>query len=209
MSNITSLMNLLFAGARQRALAVLLLEPGAAFHLRELARRTGSHAGTLARDLDKLVAAGLLVRRGQGNQMLYQAERGHPLFDELASMFRKTHGVSAMLRDALAPLADRIRVALLFGSMARGTQSAASDVDVLVVGEVGFGDVVHALYAVQQALQRDINPVVYTPREFATRAREGGAFVRQLLDPGNVLLMGNKDDLAEFAGDQTPAGPHH
>ena len=138
MSNITSLMNLLFAGARQRALAVLLLEPGAAFHLRELARRTRSHAGTLARDLDKLVATGLLVRRGQGNQMLYQAERGHPLFDELASMFRKTHGVSAMLRDALAPLADRIRVALLFGSMARGTQSAASDVDVLVVGERFF-----------------------------------------------------------------------
>lgn len=199
-------MDLLFAGARQRALAVLLLEPEAAFHLRELARRTGSHAGTLARELEKLAGTGLLIRRGQGNQVLYQADQGHPLFGELASMFRKTHGVSALLREALAPLADRIKVALLFGSMARGTQSAGSDVDLLVVGTVGFAELVQALYPVQLALQREINPVLYTTGEFEARARERGAFVRQLLDPSNVLLIGDKDDLAESAGDQAPAG---
>ncbi|WP_231496999.1 nucleotidyltransferase domain-containing protein [Pseudoxanthomonas suwonensis] len=202
-------MDLLFGGARQRVLAALLLEPDQGFHLRELARRTGSHAGTLARELDKLAATGLLARSQQGNQVRYQADRSHPLFDDLAAMFRKTHGVAASLREALAPLAGKIRLALLFGSMARGTQSAGSDIDLLVVGTAGFADVVKMLYPLQQALQREINPVLYSPEEFAMRVREGGAFARQLLDPSNVLLTGDRDDLAELAGDQAPPGPRH
>jgi len=201
-----ALMDLLFGSTRQRVLAVLLLEPDAAFHLRELARLTSSHAGTLTRELDKLTGAGLLVRSEQGNQVRYQANRACPLFDELAAMFRKTHGVAALLREAMAPLGDRIDVALVFGSVARGTQTAGSDVDVLVVGQVGFADVVQALYPVQQVLQREINPVVYSPAEFRARAQAGDAFARGLMERTNVFVMGDRDDLAELAGDQTPAG---
>lgn len=201
-----ALMDLLFASTRQRVLAVLLLEPEAAFHLRELARLTGSHAGTLTRELDKLTGAGLLVRSEHGNQVRYQANRACPLFDELAAMFRKTHGVAALLREAMAPLGDRIGVALVFGSVARGTQTAGSDVDVLVVGQVGFAEVVQALYPVQQALQREINPVVYSSAEFRARTQAGDAFARGLMERTNVFVMGDRDDLAELAGDQTPAG---
>jgi len=206
MSNTMALMDLLFASTRQRVLAVLLLEPEAAFHLRELARLTGSHAGTLTRELDKLTGAGLLVRSEHGNQVRYQANRACPLFDELAAMFRKTHGVAALLREAMAPLGDRIGVALVFGSVARGTQTAGSDVDVLVVGQVGFAEVVQALYPVQQALQREINPVVYSSAEFRARTQAGDAFARGLMERTNVFVMGDRDDLAELAGDQTPAG---
>jgi predicted nucleotidyltransferase len=206
MSNTSALMDVLFGSTRQRVLAVLLLEPDAAFHLRELARLTGSHAGTLTRELDKLTGAGLLLRSEQGNQVRYQADRQCPLFVELAAMFRKTHGVVPLLRDALAPLTGRIGVALVFGSFARGTQTAGSDVDVLVVGQIGFAELVHALYPVQQTLQREINPVVYSPAEFAARAQAGEAFVRGLLESTNVFVMGDKDDLAELAGNQTPAG---
>ena len=93
MSNDSSLMDLLFPAARQRVLAVLLLQPQSAFHLRELARLTDSHAGTLAREVDKLARTGLLKRSEQGNQVRYNADTRHPLFEDLAAMFRKTHGV--------------------------------------------------------------------------------------------------------------------
>lgn len=205
MSNISALMDLLFAGTRQRVLAALLLEPDATFHLRELARRTGSHAGTLVRELDKLTATGLLLRSEQGNQVLYRANRACPLFDELAAIFRKTHGMAATLREALLPLAGGIRVALVFGSTARGTQSAGSDIDLLVVGEIGFAELVKALYPVQQALQREVNPVLYSPGEFNARMQADGAFLREVLGKPMVFLMGDRDDLAELAGDPAPA----
>lgn len=199
-------MDLLFPATRQRVLAQLLLNPDESFHLRELARLTGSHAGTLGRELDKLIGAGLVLRSEQGNQVRYQADARCPLFAELAAMFRKTLGMVPVLREALVPLAGSIEVALVFGSMARGTQSAGSDIDLLVVGKAGFAELVQALYPAQQSLQREINPVLYAPAEFRRRAAGGDAFVRQFLDQPNVFLMGDKDDLAELAGDQAPAG---
>ena len=102
MSNASALMDLLFPPTRQRVLAVLLLQPDAGFHLRELARISGTHAGTLARELDKLTQTGLLLRAEQGNQVRYQANAKHPLFEEVASLFRKTHGIVPALRQALA-----------------------------------------------------------------------------------------------------------
>ncbi|HWU67804.1 MAG TPA: nucleotidyltransferase domain-containing protein [Stenotrophobium sp.] len=200
-------MDQLFSATRQRVLAQLLLNPEASFHLRELARLTGSHAGTLGRELDKLTAGGLVRRSEQGNQVRYQADRQCPLFAELAAMFRKTHGMVPVLREALAPLATKIRLAMVFGSMASGTQSAGSDIDLLVVGEVGFAELVQALYPAQQSLAREINPVLYAAAEFARRAVGNDGFVRRLSDQPGVFLMGDKDDLAELAGDQAPAGP--
>lgn len=208
MSNIFDLMDLFFGTARQRVLAVLLLDPDAIFHLRELARLSGSHAGTLARELDKLVATGLVQRQARGNQVAYRADRQHPLYPELSALFRKTHGVAAVLRKALAPVAAQVRIALLFGSMARGTHTLASDVDLLVVGDIAFGGLVQTLYPAQQALGREINPLLYTPGEFRTRIREGGAFAQALRSTSNVLLMGDADELAELAGDPAAAGAH-
>lgn len=206
MSN-TSLMDLLFPAARQRVLALLLLEPQASFHLRELARLTGSHAGTLARELDKLTQCGLLLRSEQGNQVRYQAQARHPLFDDLAAMFHKTHGVVPMLRQALAPLDGRVALALVFGSVARGTQTAGSDIDLLVLGDVGFAELVQALYPLHEVLRREVNPVLYSPQEFVKRAQAGEAFARDVLDKPRLWIKGAEDDLAELVGHPAPAGP--
>jgi hypothetical protein len=138
MSNIQDAMNLLFPAHRQQVLAALLLEPARSLHLRELARLVGSHAGTLAREVDKLTQAGLLLRTDQGNQAHYRANVQHPLFPELAALLRKTHGVVPALRTALQPLADRIALAFVYGSVASGTASEHSDVDVLLVGSGGL-----------------------------------------------------------------------
>ena len=207
MSNTSTLMDLLFPPLRQRVLTVLLLAPQASVHLRDLARQTGSHAGTLAREVDKLTQAGLLRRTEQGNQVRYQAEVGHPLFAELAALFRKTHGVVSLLREALAPLGDGVALAFVFGSMARGTQGPGSDVDLMVLGAVDFAALVQALYPLHEALGREVNPVLYGPQEFAHRLGQGDAFARDLMDKPRLWVKGGDDDLAELVGHPAAAGP--
>jgi predicted nucleotidyltransferase len=205
MSNTASLMDLLFGDYRQRVLAVLLLQPDANFHVRELARVTGSSAGTLTRELGKLTETGLVLRSEQGNQVRYRANRDCPLFDELAGLFRKTHGARAVLAEALAPLRERIRLALIFGSVARGSEVAASDVDLLVVGDVGFAELVQALYPAQQTLQREINPVLYSATELGERLERGDAFAARVLSDARIFVIGGPDELGKLAGDRAPA----
>lgn len=206
MSNITALMDLLFPATRQRALAVLLSQPQSSYHLRELARMTESHAGTLGREMDKLTAVGLLLRVEQGNQVRYQANPSCPLFTDLAAIFRKTHGVVPALREALSPLDNGIALAWIFGSVAKGTETAGSDIDLLVLGDVGFADLVRTLHPLQESLQREINPVLYSPRELQARLQSGDAFARELLGKPKLLVKGDRDDIAKLVGDQPAAG---
>lgn len=208
MSNTSSraLMDLLFGGTRQRVLAVLLLQPESSFHLRELARLTESHAGTLGRELDKLTESGLLLRVERGNQVHYQVNTGCRLFDDLAAMFRKTHGAVPMLRKALEPLAGLIEVAWVFGSTAQGTETDRSDIDLLVLGDVGFTELVKAIHPVEASLRREINPVLYSTAEFARRMKAGEAFARELLEKPKLFVMGTKDDIAKLVDDWTAAG---
>jgi predicted nucleotidyltransferase len=207
MSNTLPLMDLLFPGTRQRALAVLLLQPDTEFHLRELSRLADTHAGTLMRELDKLAQSGLLSRTARGNQVCYRAERACPLFSELAALFRKTHGAVALLREALAPLVGDIRVALIYGSAARGQLTPGSDIDLLVLGTPRFDSLVRALYPLQQVLGREINPALYAPEQFAARVHEGDAFARGLLDQPMLFVEGNAGDLAELVQDWKAAHP--
>ena len=112
------------------------------------------------------------------------------------------------LREALAPLDAQIRLALVFGSMARGTPSAGSDVDLLVLGHVGFAALAQALYPLHAALGREVNPVLYAPEEFADRVRRGDAFAREILAKPQLFVKGDAHELAELAGDRAPASPH-
>jgi predicted nucleotidyltransferase len=207
MSN-TSAMHLLFPASRRETLAVLLLQSTERYHLRELSRMTGIHAGTLARELGKLEQAGLVVRTAQGNQVLYQANVQAPLFSDLASMFRKTHGAASALREALAPLGKKVRLAWIYGSIARGSETPSSDVDLMVLGDVGFAPLVKALYPLHEVLRREVNPVLYKPQEFAKRAASGEAFSREVLIQPKIWIKGTDDDLAELVGHPPASGAH-
>ncbi|RYF45343.1 MAG: hypothetical protein EOO27_41570, partial [Comamonadaceae bacterium] len=158
------------------------------------------------RNVIYLTQAGLLHRNEQGNQVRYRANIGHPLFSDLATLFRKTHGIVPALREALAPLGSGVRLALVFGSVARGTQTAASDVDLLVLGTVGFVDLVQALFPLHAALGREVNPVLYTPEQFAGRVASGDAFAREVLAKPQLFVKGGANELAELAGDRPAAG---
>jgi predicted nucleotidyltransferase len=208
MSNTSPLMDTLFPATRQRVLAALLLQPAASLHLRELARITGSHAGTLARELEKLTEAGLLLRSEQGNQVHYRANRASLLFDDLAAMFRKTHGVVPILRDSLESVADHVSMAWVFGSLASGSEVRGSDVDLLVLGDVGFAELVRAIHPAQEVLGREVNPVLYSLDEFMRRVQIGDAFARDLITKPRLLVLGDKDDVGKLAGDPPASGAH-
>lgn len=194
-----TLSSVLFPGYRRRVLGLLLLQPDSALHGREIARRTGLPAGTLTRELTRLARVGLLKREKRGNQMLYSADRASPVFEEVASILRKTSGMADVLADALAPLRKVIKAACIFGSVALGRETSGSDVDVLIVGQVKLGAIVEALHPAQQLVGRDINPKVFSVREWRARRKAGDAFAAETLQKPKIFLIGGEDELAESA----------
>lgn len=194
MKTSTSLSELLFPNQyRRKVLALLLMQPEQKMHLRELARQTQAAPGTLKKELDALCRVGLLHSERVGNQVQFQANQSHPVFAELQALIRKTTGLADVLRQALRPLADRIAVAFVFGSMASGSADALSDVDLLVVGGATFAQVVDAIYAAQAQLGRDINPKVMSTDEWARKQAENHPFVHELLTRPKIMLIGKLD----------------
>lgn len=200
------LLDLLFGTYRQRALTQLLLHPDSSYHVRELARLTGTTPGTLHKELTRLAESGLLLREKQGNQVRYRANRECPVFTELAGLFRKTSGAVGVLADALRTLSVAPKLALVFGSLARGDENTRSDVDLLLIGRCTFGDAVKALHPAQETLQREINPVIYTTAEFKRRVADQDAFVGNILANPKLFVIGNEHDLGKLAGHSPSAG---
>jgi predicted nucleotidyltransferase len=193
------LMNLLFGTYRQRILGMLLLHPDSTYHVRELARLTDTSAGTLHKELTKLAESGLLLREKKGNQIRYQANRACPVYEELAGLFRKTTGLANVLTEALMPLSEKIKIALIFGSVARGEETASSDVDLLIIGNVGFAETVKALHAAELVISREINPLVLSPGEFNERIKNRDSFVQELLTHPTLPLIGHIHDIGQPA----------
>jgi len=195
--------SLLFpASYRRRVLCLLLLHPERALHVREIARLTGTTAGTLNKELARLHAAGLLTRESVGNQVRYAADRASPIYAELAGILRKTIGLADVLADALAPSAPTLSVAFVFGSVARGSETARSDVDVLLIGSLTFGDAVQLLYPAQATVGREINPMVFSAEEWRIRLKAKDPFAREVLAKPKIFLIGNEDELEKLGRHQ-------
>ncbi len=201
------LASLLFGNYRQRVLGLLLLHPEQTYHVREIARLTDTNAGTLHKELARLAAAGLLIRERSGNQVRYGANRRCPIFQDLANILRKTSGIADVITDALSSIAHRIRVAHIFGSVARGEERPGSDVDLLIVGKVSFAQAVKVLREAHESIGREINPVVMTEEEFHRKRTEGDFFLQQVLAGERIPLIGDLDDLGKPAGDSSPDAP--
>ena len=194
-----SLPSLLFPEYRRRVLGLLLLRPDEALHGREIARRTGLPAGTITRELTKLAEVGLLKRTKRGNQQVYSADTNGPIFTELASILRKTSGLADVLLQALAPAASKLRLAFVFGSVARGQETAGSDVDVMLIGDLGFREAVELLHPCQATLGREVNPKLFSTREFTEKAATEPFLIDVLAKP-KIFLIGNAHDLEELVG---------
>lgn len=191
-----SLASALFGGTQQRVLGLLFGQPDRSFYATELITLARAGSGSVQRELARLEQSGLVTVRAVGNQKHYQANPASPIYEELCGIARKTVGIAEPLRAALAPLREQIEAAFVFGSVAKQTDHAASDIDLMIVSEtLEFPDAILALQPVEQGLGREINPVVYTRRELAERLKADEGFVKRVLSQPKVWLFGSEDDL--------------
>ena len=145
----------------------------------------------------------MLRQKRVGNQVLYQSNPDCPVFEELASIFRKTAGLADLLRDVLREYAEKIDTAFVFGSMATGRQIPSSDVDVMVLGDVQLIDVVKALSSLSETLGREINPVVMTTDDFVADLAKKKRFAARIMDERKVFVIGSEREFAELIQDQS------
>ena len=189
----------LFSRNRRAVLSLLYGHADETFYLRQIVRASGGGVGAIQRELRLLVQSGIIRRSAKGNQVYFQANAECPVFSELKSLLMKTAGVVDVLRTALAPLADHIDVAFLYGSITRGKERQGSDVDVMVLGDTTFADVVAAVGPAQEQLQREVNPTVYPPAEFQMKLAAGHHFLKRVMAGNKVFLIGDERGLERLA----------
>lgn len=197
-----NLADLLFGAYRRDVLALLLLHADESYHVREIARITRRPANTIYRELALLAQVGLLLRRRMGNQVHYRANPDSPIYEELRAILKKTVGIADVLREALAPVAEKIQVAFIYGSIASGEERSRSDVDVMIAGDVTFDEVVQLLAPTKEALRREVNPSIYGTDEFRRKLRSGSTFLKSVLSGKKIYLIGNDDVLGKLANDR-------
>jgi predicted nucleotidyltransferase len=195
-----SLSSTLFGKTRRAVLSLLYSHADEAFYLRQIARAAGVGLGAVQRELKQLSNAGIIQRTERGPQVYYQANPRCPIFQELRKLVIKTIGVGDVLRASLVPLADRINVALIYGSLSRSEERKESDVDLVVVGKATFGEIVSALHGAQETIGREVNPTVYPPAEFRSKVKAVNHFLRTVLKGPKVFLIGDERELARLAG---------
>lgn len=175
-----------------RLFAWLFGQPTRSFHLSELRRLTGLGSASVQSELNRLTDAGLLVSERVGNLRCFKANADSPIFDELVSLTHKTLGLVPALSDALTPLCPRLLAACVFGSVASHTDTALSDVDVMLVGnDITLGDVLEQLAPLEHQWGRKINPTMYSPQEFLKRRAEPDSFFNRVLARPTLALIGD------------------
>ena len=188
---------MLFGHTRGGILGLLYGHPDRKFYVRQIAREIGASVGSVQRELETLSQLGLIGRSISGKQVYYQVNRNHPAFVEMQALVAKTVGALQLLRSALAPLAKRIAAAFVYGSMARQEETAESDVDLMIVGDVTLDEVLPHLARVERIIGRPVNPTLYSPAEFQSRLAAGNHFLKSVMRGEKVFLIGVEDELGK------------
>lgn len=183
----------LFTTTQQKVLGLLYGQPEKSFYTNEILRKTGMGVATIKRELDRMVAAGILSLNKIGNQHHFQANPDCPVFHELQNIVKKAFGMVGVINRALSTLADEIDWAFIFGSVASGKETSASDIDLMIIGDVGFADAVSALYSVQETLGREINPKIYRKDEWIQMVNNKDAFIKEVLSKPRMDVMGDNN----------------
>ncbi len=187
----SSLANALFPGTKQQVLRILFGQSDRSFYANEIINLAASGSGAVQRELTALTQSGLITATRRGNQKHYQANPQSPIFEELRSIVQKTVGVAEPIRDALASITPHISAAFVYGSVAKKSDTAASDIDLLLVSDsLSYGDVYAALEAASQAVGRPINPTILTSTEFSRRLQANESFLTRILEQPKIWIIG-------------------
>ncbi len=194
-----NLSSTLFSKALQRILALLYGQPDCSFHTNEIIRLTHSGTGAVQRELKKLHSSGLLSTKSIGNQKHYQVNRSSPLFSELRSIVLKTFGLADVLRNALDPIASKIYVAFIYGSIAKQEDRSNSDIDLMLVSDnLSYADLFQLLTKAEEILGRPIHPSFYSEKEWTKKRKEHNHFLTQLIKQPKIFLIGTEDELTKL-----------
>lgn len=192
----TGIADALFSATQQRVLALLFGQPGRSFFTNELIGLVGAGSGAVQREVKRLVESGLVTVTRLGSQKHYQANAAAPIYEELRGIVTKTLGPAEVLRTALAPLGDTVRLALVYGSVAKGSDTAQSDIDLLLVSDtLTLEQVYEVLAPVEAQLGRRVSPTLYSVAEFRRRRTSGNPFLTKVLAGETIPLTEDRDDL--------------
>ena len=190
-----SLKDAVFTDSQAKVYLWIYGQPERSYHLSELRRLTGLGSASLQREINRLVVAGLANSALKGNQRQISANRQSPLFKELSGLTRKVMGAAALLTEALLPIEQKIEVAFLYGSVAKQSDHAESDIDIMIVGsDLTLSELLDQLLPVEEMLCRKVNPTCYTVGEFKKRFSDTDSFVNKVLSQPIIQLFGNMDD---------------
>jgi DNA-binding transcriptional ArsR family regulator len=193
--DVDRLATVLFGRGKRAILAQLFGHADRRYYVREIARAAGAAPSLVQRDLGALTDAGILERTQDGRQVYYQANPRCPIFEELKGIATKTFGIGEVLRQMLDPYRSTIRLAFVYGSVAAGTHTARSDVDLMLVGDLELSQIARSLLDAEQRLGRSVSPTMYPPAEFRAKAVDGNHFIRGVLARPVIFLIGDSHEL--------------
>jgi len=191
----TSIADALFTKTQQRVLSLLFGKPDTSFYTNEIVRWANMGRGTITRELEKLASSGLLTLTRAGNQRHYQANHDSPVYKELLGIIRKTSGIADVLKQALKPIDEKIELAFVYGSIAKGKETFGSDIDLMLIGRgLNYNEVIELIMPAEESLQREINPTLFTPEEYQTRLDDGQSFLQRVMEQPKIMIKGEIDD---------------
>ena len=186
----------LFTKTQQRVLGLLYGKPDKSFYTNEIVRWADMGRGTISRELDRLVLAGLLLTSREGNQRHFRANASNPVYAELVNIVKKTFGIVDEIKTALQSIDDQVELSFVFGSIAKGEEVASSDIDLLVIAEsLAYADLMTVLAEVEQTLGRPVNPTIYTMEQIKSRLKGDNAFLNRVMDQSKLWVKGGEDDI--------------
>jgi predicted nucleotidyltransferase len=191
-----SISNALFSKVQQRVLALIFGHPERSFYTSEIVRRIDSGTGAVERELSRLQRSGLVSVERIGNQKHFRANRDSPIFAELQSLVVKTVGLTEPLRKALEPYSNKIKAAFVYGSVAKGSDTAHSDIDLMVVGdELSYSDLYSALQNAESLLQRKVSPLFLSVKDWRRKVSQKDSFANKVKAQPKLFVFGSENDI--------------
>ena len=186
----------LFTKTQQKVLGLLYGKPERSFYTNEIVRSANMGRGTVHRELERMVSAGLLVTSRTGNQQHYQANTECPVYNELLGIVRKSFGIVDLIKTAIKPIDSNIILSFIYGSIAKAQETTGSDIDLFIASNtLEYADVMNILPDSEQMLSRTINPTVYTIRQIRKKLKDKNAFMTRILEQPKLWVKGSEDDI--------------
>jgi predicted nucleotidyltransferase len=199
-SHSVSLSDALFSKVQQRVLALIFTHPERSFYTSEIVRSVHSGVGAVERELSKLERSGLVSVERIGNQKHYRANRAAPIFEELRGLVEKTVGLAEPIRQSFGPYADAIKSAFIYGSVAKGTDTAHSDIDLMVIGDnLNYSDLYTAAHTAESRLGRKVIPLFLSLKNWQRKASDEGSVISKISHSPKIFIVGSEKDLRSWA----------